>query len=181
METYIVTTTSDGFYTIRRTFLLPLGLLLFLCLALGVICLIQKEPMVKVFILGTITVPIAVLFFESAFRKIRFDTDAVTVYKLLREKTLSYGEITAVDTVMAKKRVFLSLSTEEDFLIISNAYANFPGLVADLLAKVPEGVISGETREMAKNPPVKDSDIVSCWLAVCLMAFILFIQLGGHL
>ena len=77
---------------------------------------------------------------------------------------------------MVRKRVFLTLSADDDFVIISNAYADFPGLVAVLLQRIPETVVSDETRKMAEAPPVKSTDILSCWLAVVLVAFILYIR-----
>jgi hypothetical protein len=107
--------------------------------------------------------------------------DGVVVFKLLRKKELKYAELTAVETVRVRKRVFLTLCAGDDFLIISNAYANFPGLVQTLLARVPAAAISEETRQMAAAPPVKSTDVISCWLAVALLAFILYIQLGGPL
>jgi len=165
-------------YFIRRTFLLPLGLLLALAVALGVVCLVQGEPLAKVLILAAIILPVAILFVESACRRTVLAADGVTVFKLLRNKTLKFGEVTAVETVMVRKRVFLTLCAGEDFVILSNAYADFPGMVRALLTRVPAETVSEETRAMAVSPPVKSTDIVSCWLAVALLAFILYMQLG---
>lgn len=166
-------------YVIRRGFLLPLGLLLFQSLALFVICLIKGEPTAKVVILGAMIIPIAGLFVESAWRRVVVEEGGVTIFKVLRKKTLLFSDLTAVETVQVRKRAFLTLSTEEDFLILSNAYASFPALVHDLLKRSPAAVISPETRHMAQNPPVKSSDIVSCWVGVLLLALILYSQLGG--
>jgi hypothetical protein len=54
------------------------------------------------------------------------DADGVVVFKLLRKQELKFAEVTAVETVQVRKRVFLTLCAGDDFLIISNAYANFP-------------------------------------------------------
>jgi len=170
---------SEQTFCIRRTFLLPLGLLLALAVALCVVCLVQGQPLAKVLILAAIILPVAILFLESASRRALLTGDGVTVFKLLRSKVLKYGEITAVETVMVRKRVFLTLCAGDDFVILSNAYADFPGLVRALLARVPAAAISAETKAMAAAPPVKSTDIVSCWLAVALLAFILYMQLGG--
>lgn len=166
-------------YVIRRGFLIPLGLLLFQSLALFVICLVKGEPTAKIVILGAMIVPIAGLFVESAWRRVVVEESGVTIFKVLRKKTLRFSELTAVDTVQVRKRAFLTLSTEEDFLILSNAYASFPALVHGLLKRSPAAVISAETRHMAQNPPVKSSDIVSCWVGVLLLTLILYSQLGG--
>jgi len=163
-------------FTIRRSFLLPLGLLLILCLLLLAVVLAQGQPKAKVIILGVLIVPIAGLFAESLFRRVHFDEVALTVYKPLRQKSLLFADVTAVDTVQVRKRVFLTLSTEDDFVILSNAYADFPGLVAALLSRVPPAAISAETKTMAADPPTKSADIVSCWAAVVLLVLLLIRQ-----
>jgi len=167
-------------FVIRRSFLFPLGLLLALCLSLFIACLVQGEPAPKVAILGFIMLPVVVLFIESAFRRAVVQEEEITVAKFLRAKTMRLPEVTAVDTVQVRKRAFLTLSAGDDFLILSNAYANFPQLVKDLLARVPAAAVSEETRQMAAAPPRKSTDIISCWLAVALMALILFIQLRSR-
>lgn len=168
-------------FAIRKAFLIPLGLLLLQCLALVVLCVVNGEPKGKIIILGVIILPIAILFLESAFRRVLFDDRGLTVFKLLRNKEFRFSEITAVDTIQVRKRAFLTLSAGDDFLIISNAYASFPALVATLLSNVPQGAVSEETRVMAAAPPVKSTDVISCWLGVALLALILYIQLGGRL
>ena len=165
-------------YRIRKAFLLPLGLLLGLCLVLLALCLVQGQPPGKAVILGCIILPVAGLFVESLFRRTVIGADRMTVFKLLRRKSLPLAEVTAVETVMVRKRVFLTVCADEEFLILSNAYADFPDLVETLLRRVPENAVSEETRTMAANPPVKSSDIVSCWLAVALLLLILYGQLG---
>lgn len=163
-------------FQIRRTFLLPLGILLILSLLLLATVLIQGQPVVKSVVLGVMIVPISGLFFESFFRRIHFDADKITVFKPFREKSLKFAELTEVETLQVKKRVFLTLSTEADFMILSNAYADFPMLVNAILKHSPEQVITEETRLMAVNPPSKSSDIFSCWLAAVLMLIILVLQ-----
>lgn len=166
-------------FNIRRSFLLPLGLLLALVIALFAVCLVNGQPAAKIVILGLIIVPIAVLFVESAFRRATVTEEGLTVHKFLREKALPFARITAVETVQVRKRVFLTLWAEEDFIIISNAYAAFPALVSLVMNRVPPETVSEETRKMAEAPPVKSADVISCWLAVLLLAFILYLQLGG--
>ena len=166
-------------FRIRRTFLLPLGLLLALCLALLVVCIVQGQPTGKIAILAVIILPVAILFLESAFRRVRVDDQEIAMIKPLRRSVMPFNEVTAVDVVAVRKRAFLTLSSEDSFLIISNAYADFPRLMAEVLSRSPETSISDETRELAKAPPSKCSDIVSCWLGVALVALILYIQLGG--
>ena len=168
-------------YKVRRGFLVPFGLLLVLLLTLLVVTLVQSQPREKILLLVVIILPVAILFVESLFRKTEVGADEVTAHKLLRDKTLRFAEITHVDLVKVRKRAFLTLSSEEDFLILSNAYADFPKLVTDMLPRLPEAAITPEFRAAAEDLPVKSSDIVSCWIAVALVLFILYVQLGGPL
>ncbi len=163
-------------YTIRRPFLIPLGILLLQTLLLFAIVIAQGQPKSKAIILGILFVPVAGLFVESFFRRIVVAADAVISYRPFRQKRLAYDEITAVDTIQVKKRVFMTVSTEEHFVIISNAYADFPALVRELLEKVPPATISEDTAKMAEDPPLKSSDIYSCWFGVALLAIIMILQ-----
>jgi len=171
--------TATKSFVIRRTFLIPLGLLLGLTVALMGVCLVQGQPTAKVVILGFIAVPVLALFVESVCRRTVIGREAITVNKCLRRKTLVFADVTEVETVRVRKRVFLTLCAGDDFLILSNAYAGFPALVEALLGRVAPEAVSEETRKMAVAPPTKSTDVISCWLGVALLAFILYIQLGG--
>lgn len=167
-------------FRIRRAFLLPLGLLLALSAALLIVTLIQGQSTGKILVLGALIIPVAGLFLESATRRTEIGTKAITIHKFLRERTLPYDEVTEVEAVVVKKRAFLSISSEQQFIIISNAYSDFPMLVQSLLARVPDEVVTEQARQMAADPPVKSADIISCWIAAALMALILAVQLFGR-
>ncbi len=163
-------------YRIRHAFLLPLTLLLVLVCALAVVTFLKGTTTAQGIVLGAFILPGLILLTECLVRQITLYPDKIHVRKPLRNKELFYKDITQVDCVLAGKRALLSLQTEHGFLILSNAYASFPDLVNRLLEKVPQHSISDETRNMAQNPPVKSSDIISCWLAAILVALILFLQ-----
>lgn len=166
-------------FSIRKNFLLPLGLVLILSVALLVICIIQQQPTAKIIILSAVLVPVTILFIESSLRRVILEEEALVVRKLFRQKRLVYTDITSVDTVLVRRRAFLSISTEPDFVILSNSYADFATLLDKLLGKVPQSTISTETQQMASNPPTKSGDIFSAWLAAGLLLLILYVQLGG--
>jgi len=163
-------------YVIRRAFLLPLGLLLLECLALLGVVLAQHQPVAKAVILVGMLLPLGLVFLECLVRRVEVGDKDLTMRKLLRGKTLAFADITALEAVVVRKRVYLSLSAGDDFLLISNAYAGFPELLRFLAEKLPEGVVSEETRAMTAAPPVKQSDVVMAWLGVLLMIFILWVQ-----
>ena len=166
-------------YTIRKSFLIPLGLAVLLSFILLATALFLQLPTAKTIILMAFILPVCIIFAESSLRKVYITENAIEVNKLFRSKRLSYAELTAIDTIQVRKRVFVSLSTEHDFMILSNSYDQFGLLLTQLLSKVPEAVISDETRQLAGTPPKKCSDVFSAWLAVAVLALIIYVQLRG--
>lgn len=164
-------------FVIRRTFLVPLGLLVAMTLALLVICLLQGQPTAKIVILVVLMLPLTGLFVESAGRRIEVGRTQVRAVRPFRDKQISCADVTALETVQVRKRVFLTLTAgEDDYLIISNAYAHFPQLVRRLAEVVPETALTEETRDLLAAPPVRQTDVFAVWLAVVAMAYILFAQ-----
>lgn len=166
-------------FSIRRSFLIPLGLVVLLTLVLLISSLFRQIPLAKILILTAFMLPAVLLLVESSRRRVIIEPEAIQIKKLFRSKRINFADMTSIDTVRVRKRVFISLSSEADFIILSNSYANFGRLLETLLARVPEPVISEETRQLAGNPPAKSSDIFSAWLAVAVLLLIIYVQLGG--
>jgi hypothetical protein len=166
-------------FRIRRNFLLGLGLTGLLLVILLAVCILQQEKTAKVLILAALTLPVVGLLSESLRRKVVFSEDALIAHRLFRRKIIALKVVTSVDTVQVRRRAFVSISTEEDFLILSNNYENFGRLLQQLIEQLPDRVISEETRDLAANPPSKTNDLFSIWLAVVVLLLILYIQLGG--
>lgn len=164
-------------FVIRRAFVVPMGLLIVLTVALLVVCLLQGQPLAKVVILACLIMPMAVLFVESAFRRLVIDTEGVTAYRLFRQRRICFADVTSLETVRVRNRVFMTLvAGEDDFLIISNSYGNFPALLICLIESVPEGTVTDETEMLAKHPPLRQADVFTAWFAVIAMAYVLLAQ-----
>ena len=166
-------------FKIRKSFLIPLGLIVLLSLILLVSSLYLHLPTAKIVILGMFFLPACIFFAESIIRQVSLNEDSIQVKKLLRSKLLNFEDLTAVDTIRVRKRAFLSLNSENDFVIISNSYENFGLLLQKLVAHLPDNIVSDETKQLAEKPPQKGSDIFSVWLAVAVLALIIYVQLRG--
>lgn len=170
---------ETNIFTIRKSFLIPLGLVVLLTLVLLISCIFLQLPLAKILILGAFILPVIIIFAESCRRRICLGETTIQFDKLFRSKQLRYQDLTSIDTVLVRKRAFVSLSTEADFVMLSNSYANFGSLLQKLLLRVPESVISEETRQLASNPPEKSSDIFSVWVAVAVLILIIYVQFRG--
>ena len=65
---------------------------------------------------------------------------------------------------------------DDEFLIISNSYGDFAVLLDSLIESVPAGAVTDETRQLAKQPPVRQADVFTAWFAVVAMAYVLLAQ-----
>ncbi len=164
-------------YVIRRAFVLPLGLVLLLMAALLGVSIVHGQPIAKIAFLIMFAIPVVVLFLASAFRSLVIDASGVTMTTLFRSKRLEFSRITVLDSVRVRSRVFLTLSAGEDeFLIISNGYADFAGLLNTLLEQLPAAVISEEARQLAAAPPVRHADIAMVWFTIAALSYVLIAQ-----
>ena len=171
--------TPTDSYRIRKSFLIPMGLVVVLSLVLLISSIQLRLPLAKTLILGLFLLPAVAIFAESCRRRITLGATTLIAQKLVRRKTFAYSELTSVDTIKVRRRVFLSLSSENDFVIISNSYERFDELVAELIARSPAQSVSDETRRLAENPAQKSNDVFSAWLVAAVLLFIIYIQLKG--
>lgn len=164
-------------FVIRRAFVVPMGLVVALTISLLIVCIVQGQPMAKIIILAFLILPQAILFAECAFRRLVVEPDRITAVRPFRQRVVCFADVTSLETVQVRSRVFLTLAAGDDvFLIISNAYADFPALVECLVAAVPEATATEETQQMAQKPPVRQADIFTAWFAVIALCYVLLAQ-----
>jgi hypothetical protein len=165
---------------IRRAFLAPLGLVLILMVGLLAVSIVQGQPVAKLAFLVIFAIPVTVMFVASAFRSLIIDPAGVTSVSPFRTRRIEFARVTALETVRVRSRVFLTLEAGEDeFLIISNGYAEFAGLVNTLVASLPPAAVTEETRQLAAAPPVRHADVALAWFTVAALVYVLIAQFKG--
>lgn len=164
-------------FVIRRAFVFPLGVLIALTVALLVTCFVQGQSTAKILILSGLVLPLTILFVESVYRRVIIDSEGVTAYRPFRNRRIRFAEISSLETVRVRNRVFLTLVTAaDDFLILSNSYGEFPALLNSLAKALPDEAITEETKSLILKPPVRLADIFTAWFAVIALAYVLFAQ-----
>lgn len=167
-------------FIIRRAFVVPLGLVLVLLGVLLVVSIVQGQPIAKLVFLVVFALPVAVLFVESAFRRLDLDAAGVTARRLGRSRRIDFARVTALESVRVRNRVFLTLTAGADeFLIISNGYAGFPELVRALVNALPASAVPEETRQLAAAPPTRQADVVMAWFVVAALVYVLVAQFSS--
>jgi hypothetical protein len=154
-----------------------MGLLIVLTITLLGISIMQRQPVGKVIILAGLILPLVALFVESAFRRVVVDHDRVTAYRPFRQRQVRFADVTSLESVRVRSRVFLTLvAGDDDFLIISNSYEHFAELLQELADAVPQGTVTEETEQLLQQPPQRQADIFTAWFAVIALIYILIAQ-----
>jgi hypothetical protein len=164
-------------FVIRRTFVVPMGLVVVLLLALLLTCIVQGQSTFKIVLLPLFILPSAALFIESLRRRIVVDEAGVTAFRAFRQRRTEFAGVTSLESVRVRNRVFLTLSSgPDDFMIISNSYQQFPELLEVLIELVPPTAVTEEARELAQRPPRRHADTFTVWFAVLALAYVLVAQ-----
>lgn len=164
-------------YRIRKGFLIPMAITVVLGVVLLLIGMTVQLPSGRLYLLAAFIAPALLIFIESSRRRVHLHNDHILMERTLGKKQLNFNDLTSVDAVRVRKRVFISLTTENSFMIISNSYEHFDELVHRLIELVPQPTLSDEARELAADPPRKCSDIFSAWLAVAVLLLVIAVQL----
>jgi uncharacterized membrane protein len=166
-------------FTIRRAFLIPLGLLLIAQILLLAVSIAQGQATARIILIGGIVLLMGGLFVENLFRRLVMDEETITAFRLFRRRTLRFSELTSLEAVTLRRRIFISLWKDEKFLLISNAYAGFSALFAGLVSRVPREIVSEEAFRLAEDPPQFNGHVVICWMALLFSLLVLWQQLIG--
>ncbi len=166
-------------YRIGWKTLLPLGLLLVLLLALLVLSLLHGEALLKVLLVAGIMLPVLLVLLLSLRRRVELDEDGVRVVRAFDEKSFRWDEITALEAVAVRGRAFVTLCAGEDFVILSNSYGDFTGLVRALADRLPEAVLSPEAKRLLDRQDSVMAGVFPLWFGVVALLYILWHMLIG--
>lgn len=152
-------------YTTRRDFLIPFSLVFLLLLVLLILSVFDRAFPPEIVVLIVVFVPTLFIFLASVWRRTTIEPDGVRIRKLFRERHLLWKEITNIDVLAVRKKVYLLLTTKKGFYVLANSHEKFTSLVQDIVRHVdPEKVEEG-VRDVIEHPMVRISDMVSSWIA----------------
>jgi hypothetical protein len=169
---------SENTYRVRKQFLVPLTLDLVLLFLLIAISFFMKAIPAEMVILVLVFVSLLYIFLESIFLETSIGDKGIRIKKFLREKTLSWNDITNVDTMMVKKKVYLLLTTTKGFHILSNTHGDFYTMVSDLSRHVDSERVEESVRTVMEEPVKRRSDILSSWLAAIILVVVICLKIG---
>lgn len=133
-------------------------------------CLLVLEGMTqRGFLLAVLLFPFYYLGAEILARRIILDSHGITVSKFLRTVRLEWLEITSLDAVQSRRKLFIIIQAESGHpVIITNTIQPFTDLVERLMAFLPKEKISAVASDLLANPPSKHGPLIQAWI-VCLV------------
>lgn len=168
---------SQRVYTIRKAFLVPLGIDALLLFCLLVISLLLKGSTTERLVFAFFFFPSGYLFLECFFRRVTVDDGGIALRRLWREKRVPWDGITHVGGLSLHKKVYLLLTTVRGFFIISNAYEGFSGLTEEIVSHVDPSRVEEEARLQAGRTSSAIAHIAMAWVAAVFMAGIILIKM----
>jgi hypothetical protein len=156
-------------YTTRRTFLLPFALVSLLLVVLLIISSIDRAFPPEIVVLAIVCVPVFYILLESIWRRTTIEPDGVRIRKLFRERYLLWEEITNIDVLAVRKKVYLLLTTTKGFHALANSHGQFTSLVRDIVGHVDPGKVEARVLDVIEHPVARISDVVSTWIAAVIL------------
>ena len=168
---------SQHVHTIRRAFIIPLGVDSFLLFCLLVVSLLPQGSTTERLVFAFFFFPSCYLLLDSVFRRVTVDDKGIALRRLWREKGVPWEGITHIGGLILRKKVYILLTTVKGFFIVSNAYEGFPELTEEILSHVDPTMVEEEVRLQAGRSPSGIAHIVMAWIAALLMVGIILIKM----
>src|SRR3990172_658927 len=117
------------------------------------------------------------LFLEVFSRQVYVRQDGLKIKKFLREKDLSWEEITHLGCVVIGKKAYALLTTTKGFYILSNNYERFFDLLDGLVKRLGEERVDGEVRNLSGHPLKNSRPARSIWLILIVIIVVSVMRL----
>jgi hypothetical protein len=168
---------SVNAYRVRKQFFIPFTLDIILLFFLIVLSFFTKSIAAEKIILVLIFIPLFYIFLESLSLETTISATGIRIKKFLRKKDLLWDDITNVDTMMLRKKVYLLLTTTKGFYILANSHENFTSMVEDIAEHVDSEKVETNVRGIIEEPIKRLSDIISSWLAAIILIAVIFLKI----
>ncbi len=164
-------------YKVRKHFLVPFCIDVALLFILLVISFLTESTQTERIVLALVFLPLLLILLESASRETTIAETGITIKKFMRTKKLTWEDITNLDTMSVRKKVYLLLTTTRGFYILANSHENFTSMVRDIVDGVGREKVEERVHGMIAHPVKRLSDIMSSWIAAFILVGALFLKI----
>ncbi|HBH87936.1 MAG TPA: hypothetical protein DDY17_10115 [Syntrophaceae bacterium] len=164
-------------YRIRRSFVIPFSIDVFLLFILLLLSIFLKGSHVESTTLIIIFIAALYVYIESLYRMVQTGDQGIMIRKVLRKKELRWEDVTHVGALTLRKKAYLLLTTVKGFHILSNAYEKYSSLTTDIISHLDKEKVEEEVRNQQEHPVKNVSDIVMTWFTAVVLLGIITIKL----
>jgi hypothetical protein len=170
---------SNSVYKTGRALLVPLAVDLSLLFVLFFILLCVGGSTVERVVLIIIFILLFFIFLELILREVNVANNSIKIKKLFRRKELKWEDITNVDAVIIRKRVYLVLSTTTGFHVLSNVYEKFVAMLQEIVDNIDGEKVEDNVWNLLNHPMKKLSNIILAWFAAIVLLGIIYTRLSS--
>jgi lysylphosphatidylglycerol synthetase-like protein (DUF2156 family) len=167
---------AQNVFKIKRAFLIPFITIVVLLLLLFLLSLFRGQMWEKIILAGFFTSTLLIAI-EAARREIVVTDEGLKIEKFFRTKEFVWTEITHLDVVNLRNKIYFLLTTTKGFYFFSNLLENHALLIRSLVDKLGNERVETEVKNYLDHPVERRSLIVMCWFAVLISTAFIILKL----
>jgi len=166
----------QNIFKIRRAFLVPFITIVVLLFLLFLLSLFRGQMLERIILAvsfaGTLLIAI-----EATKKEVIVTKEGLKIKKNFRTKEFVWTEITHLDVVNLRNKIYFLLTTTKGFYFFSNLLENHALLIRSLVDKLGNERVEMEVNNYLDHPVERRSLIVMCWFAVLIISAFIILKL----
>jgi hypothetical protein len=167
---------AKNIFKIKRAFLVPFITIVVLLFFLFLLSLFRGQMWEKI-VLAVSFASTLFIAIEAIRRKIVVNDEGLKIEKFFRTKEFAWMEITHLDIVNLRNKIYFLLTTTKGFYFFSNLLENHALLISHLVDKLGNERVEMEVKNYLDHPVERRSLIVMCWFAVLISTVFIILKL----
>jgi hypothetical protein len=167
---------EQNIFKIKQAFLVPFNTIVVLLFFLFLLSLFRGQMWEKI-VLAVSFASTLMIAIEATKRKIIITNEGLKIEKFFRTKEFVWTEITHLDVVNLRNKIYFLLTTTKGFYFFSNLLENHALLIRSLVDKLGNERVEMEVKNYLDHPVERRSLIVMCWFAVLISTAFIILKL----
>jgi hypothetical protein len=167
---------EQNIFKIKQAFLVPFNTIVVLLFFLLLLSLFRGQMWEKI-VLAVSFASTLMIAIEATKRKIIITNEGLKIEKFFRTKEFVWTEITHLDVVNLRNKIYFLLTTTKGFYFFSNLLENHALLIRSLVDKLGNERVEMEVKNYLDHPVERRSLIVMCWFAVLISTAFIILKL----
>ena len=169
---------AKNIFKTKRAFLVPFITIVVLLFLLFLLSLFRGQMWEKIVLALSFAFTLFIAI-EAIRRKIVVTDEGLKIEKFFRTKEFVWTEITHLEIVSLRNKIYFLLTTIKGFYFFSNLLENHALLIRSLVDKLDDERVETEVKNYLDHPMERRSLIVVCWFAVFISIAFIILKLAS--